>query len=165
MGQDRTRPTNTAAPFSIHRHLTPGAFAAVVGLLKFHPTEVISMSASIFVAAALAVSATIAIVAIGRGGLPDAAGAPPDPKRLARRLWGILPLEWAVYLGAIVVAPCFLLLVSGGAPLRADNQPWSFIQKETIDSLNEKDNFFLRFDVRELNADFITDGAGQGSVG
>lgn len=52
-----------------------------------------------------------AFLAIGRGGLPAWAGAPPDPDALKKRLGGVIPTEWAVYLGAVVSVPLFGLLV------------------------------------------------------
>ncbi len=112
-----------------------GAVAAVVGLLWFHPTELVSTLANLFVAAALLVSATVAILAIGRGGIPSDAGGPPDPARLKKRLGGILPVQWAVYLGVLVIAPLCVLLVSGGAPLRESNRPYTFLQKSYIKGL------------------------------
>ena len=93
-----------------------GALSAAAGLLWFHPSEAMSTAASVFVAVSLVVAAAIAAVAIHRGGLPKQAGARPDPERLRRRLWGIMPMEWIVYLGALVSVPLFVLLVSGGAP-------------------------------------------------
>ncbi|MEL6342733.1 MAG: peptide MFS transporter [Myxococcota bacterium] len=52
-----------------------------------------------------------AFLAIGRGGLPDWAGAPPDMDALKRPVLGPLTAEWAVYLGAILTVPVFALLV------------------------------------------------------
>ena len=86
------------------------------------------------------ISATIAILAIGRGGLPDDAGAPPDPDRLKKRLGGILPAEWAVYLGALAIVPCCVLLVSGGAPLRENNRPYMFVQEDYIKGMEKSDS-------------------------
>ena len=76
-----------------------GAIATVGGLIWFHPTELISTLANLFVAFSLLVSATVAILAIGRGGLPVEAVAPPDPVRLKKRLAGILPWNGPSILG------------------------------------------------------------------
>ncbi len=74
----------------------------------------------------LSAAAIVAAVAISRGGLPHDAGLPADPERLQRRIAGVLPGEWAVYLGAIVLVPVFVLLVSGGAHVDAPTDvPWS----------------------------------------
>jgi proton-dependent oligopeptide transporter, POT family len=117
-----------------------GAATAVGGLIWFHPTELISTLANMFVAVALLISATVAIIAIGRGGLPDDAGAPPVPARLKKRLAGFLPVEWVVYLGALAIVPCCVLLVSGGAPLRTSNRPLMFVEEGYIKTLEKSEN-------------------------
>lgn len=117
-----------------------GALTAVAGLVWFHPTELISTLANVFVGLALLISATVAIMAIGRGGLPDEAGAPPDPTRLKKRVGGILPAEWVVYVGALAIVPLCVLLVSGGAPLRADNRPFTFIEQSRIKDMEKSDS-------------------------
>ena len=63
---------------------------------------------------------------IWRGGLPHGAGAPAEPLRLRRRLGGIVPIEWAVYLGSIALVPVFVFLVSSGAIFTADHRPMVF---------------------------------------
>ncbi len=112
-----------------------GALAAAGGLLYFHPTGAIMTAVNVFVAAALLISASVAVAAIHRGGLPADAGAPPDPERLRRRWAGILPVEWAVYLGALAFVPVFVLLVSGGAPLTPDNRPIILVENARIAAL------------------------------
>jgi proton-dependent oligopeptide transporter, POT family len=112
----------------------------VGGLVWFHPTELISTLANVFVGIALLISATVAILAIGRGGLPADAGAPPNPARLKKRLAGFLPPQCVVYLGVLAVVPCCVLLVSGGAPLRESNRPYMFVQEDYIKSLEKSDS-------------------------
>jgi proton-dependent oligopeptide transporter, POT family len=128
------------APWIAQIVIAAGAIAAVGGLLWFHPAELVSTIANVFVGVAVLISATIAILAIGRGGLPEGAGAPPDPARLKKRLAGILPAEWAVYLGALLIVPCCILLVSGGAPLRENNRPYTFVQEDYIKGLEKSDS-------------------------
>jgi proton-dependent oligopeptide transporter, POT family len=127
------------APWMAQVAIAAGAIAASAGMLWFHPSELISTLAYVFVVIALLVSATVAILAIGRGGLPQNAGAPPDRARLKRRVAGILPTEWAVYLGTLLVIPCCMLLVSGGAPLREDHRPYLLVEKDYVKGL-EKSN-------------------------
>jgi len=62
-------------------------------------------------AAALTAGGIIAFTALGRGGLPDWAGAPPDPKLLTHKLGGFLRVDFAVYLGALLAVPFFALIV------------------------------------------------------
>ena len=50
-------------------------------------------------------------MALGRGGLPDEAGAPPDAKALTEKLGGVLRKDWAVYLGTAIAIPFLALLV------------------------------------------------------
>ena len=95
------------APWVAQIIIGAGAIAAFGGLLWFHPSEPISTAVSMFVALSLLVSATVAILAIGRGGLPDEAGAPPDPARLKKRLAGVFPPS-----GPSTWARCFWRRVS-----------------------------------------------------
>jgi proton-dependent oligopeptide transporter, POT family len=128
------------APWMAQVFIAAGAIAAIVGLIAFRPDELVSTIANMFVGVALLISATVAILAIGRGGLPDWAGTPPDPARLNKRVAGVLPAQWAVYLGVLLVVPCCVLLVSGGAPLRADNRPYMFVQEDYIKGLENSDS-------------------------
>ena len=68
----------------------------------------------LILAAALVISGVIAVIALGRGGLPKEDGAPSDPEALRRKLWGILPAEWAVYLGILIVVPLIAVVVQRG---------------------------------------------------
>ena len=73
-----------------------GVPAAAVGLLWFHPAELLATAVNVFVAAAIVTAAIIAVTAIYRGGLPAQAGASPYPERLRRSLFGFLTVERAV---------------------------------------------------------------------
>jgi proton-dependent oligopeptide transporter, POT family len=64
-----------------------------------------------FVAVALAGSATIAFIALGRGGLPEGAGAPPEPERLRKPLFLGLRTDVVVYLGVLLAIPVVAMLV------------------------------------------------------
>jgi POT family proton-dependent oligopeptide transporter len=108
------------------------ATIAACGLLWFHPVELLTTLINVFVAAALMAAAIVAAIALYRGGLPTGAGASPYPERLRRSLAGFLTVEMAVYLGAILLIPLFLLLVSGGATLRAEGRPLVLIADSTI---------------------------------
>lgn len=88
-----------------------GAIAGAIGLFVFRPDNPYSMAVSVFVGAALLVAAVISMIALGRGGLPKEAGAPPASQRLRPSRVGPLPAEWAVYLGTLLFVPVFALLV------------------------------------------------------
>ena len=100
-----------------------GALAAAVGLLLFRPDSGIQIAINVFVAVALLAAGAIAWVALGRGGLPKEAGAPPDRERLRARVGGVLSAEWLVYLGTLLALPVVLLFVSGFAPF--GDEPWT----------------------------------------
>ena len=121
-----------------------GAVAAAIGMIVYHPVEIISTGVNIFVSIALVAAAFIAAVALGRGGLPSDAGAPPDPRRLRKRLAGVLPAEWAVYLGTLLAVPLFMFFVSGGALVQSEGKPITLIQEKTINDLKGSDNTLER---------------------
>ena len=64
-----------------------------------------------FVGLSLAVAGIIAVVALGRQGLPPELGGPPSQEALRRPLLGA-PVEYVVYLGSLVVTPIVALLIS-----------------------------------------------------
>ena len=112
--------------------------AAAYGLMRYRPDNPYSTVINYFVAAALLSAGVIAWIALGRGGLPAETGAPPDMQRLNRRLAGLLPAEWAVYLSALIAVPILALLVSGFSPFTRDGKAYTLIGKETITSIQEK---------------------------
>ena len=63
-----------------------------------------------FVALALVISAVVAFMALGRGGLPLEAGQPPSMEKLKEPILGIAKEYW-VYLGSAVITPLFAVLV------------------------------------------------------
>lgn len=112
-----------------------GAIAAAFGLCYFHPDHVLLTAVNVFVAMALLASATLACIAIGRGGLPKMAGAPPDLALLNKPVFGGLTMEWTVYLVTLLCIPLFVLLVSGFAPLREDARGVVLISADWIEQI------------------------------
>lgn len=108
------------------------AFGAAGLLCFFHPKNPYSAGVNVLVALALVAAGLVAIMALERGGLPNGAGGPPDPERLRRKLWGVLPAEWAVYLGTLIAIPLFVLLVSGFAPLTKDNRAMTVVPDSVL---------------------------------
>jgi len=133
-----------APPWVAQITIFSGAVAAAAGLLFFHPIEMMSTMVNVFVAIALVIAAIIAVVALHRGGLSKTAGAPPDPALLRKRVLGFLTIEWLVYLAALLAAPVFLLLVSGGAPLRSDGRPLVFIEDSVIEKMEQNESPAIR---------------------
>jgi proton-dependent oligopeptide transporter, POT family len=114
-----------------------GAAFAAVGLVFYHPASVLSIAVNVFVSIVLLIAAVIAAMALGRGGLPAEAGAPPDRDRLRKRVFGPISAEWAVYLGAALSIVVFVLLVSGFSPLTRDHRPMTIVPESVVKSLKE----------------------------
>ena len=89
------------------------SLVTAAGLLGYHPDDPLSIAMNVFVAVALLVAGGIAWTALGRGGLPRDAGAPPDRQRLRKPVVGPLSREWTLYLGTAVAVVLFVFLVSG----------------------------------------------------
>ncbi len=116
------------------------AVAAAIALFMYRPDNPFSMAVNIFVGLALLVAGAIAWTALGRGGLPTEAGAPPDEKRLLKPVAGLLSTEYAVYLAVIVLIPVFVLFVSGLAPLTEANRSVSIIPDSVIQDMEASES-------------------------
>ncbi|MGD0896316.1 MAG: oligopeptide:H+ symporter [Thermoguttaceae bacterium] len=93
------------------------ALGTAAGLLVYRPDDLLSIGMNVFVAVALLIAGGVAWVALGRGGLPPEAGAPPDSERPRKPIFGPLSREWLLYLGTAVAVVLFIFLVSGVGPL------------------------------------------------
>ena len=116
---------------------------AAGGLLVFHPANFLSVGMNVFVAVALCISGTVAIVALGRGGVPDKAGAPPDRKYLTEPVLGPINRAWMVYLGSILAIALFMLLVSGFASWN-HGRPYSMISADVLENMESSDSPAVR---------------------
>jgi POT family proton-dependent oligopeptide transporter len=134
MGRERTNDSELSR-WLLRVVIMATALGAAFGLYRFGPENIYSQSISYFVALALVIAAVIAWIALGRGGLPAAAGAPRDEAALRRRLAGI-PAEWLAYLGAVLSVPVLAMFVSGFAPLNQGRAltivPSSFIESVKV---------------------------------
>jgi proton-dependent oligopeptide transporter, POT family len=120
-----------------------GALTTALALIVFRPDNPYSFGVNVFVAAALLAAASVAWVALGRGGMPAGIGAPPVPERLKRRI-GPLSAEWTVYTGAILLVPVVALLISGFSPFTADKQPVLLLSPEVVKSLQSSTSGVVR---------------------
>ncbi len=82
--------------------------------------SLLQLGVRLFLSAALLLSAGVAVAALGRGGLPKQAGAPPADPPLARLLGGQLAAYLVVYAGVALAIPLAALAVqrsqwAGGA--------------------------------------------------
>lgn len=121
-----------------------GAVTAAVVLFWQHPDNPFSRAVNVFVGVSLLIAAVVAWVALGRGGLPKEAGAPPDRERLCRPVLGIISTESAVYLGTLAVLVIFVLLVSGFAFFTHDHRPVTLVSDEYTHGLAASENAAAR---------------------
>jgi POT family proton-dependent oligopeptide transporter len=99
-------------PTRIAQVLVGGGAVLTAAAMVAIQDDMILLAINGFVAACLVTAGVIAFVAMGKGGVPEWAGAPPDPARLTRKLGGVLPFDVAVYLGAFLCLPLFGALIS-----------------------------------------------------
>ncbi|MBN1418544.1 MAG: MFS transporter [Planctomycetes bacterium] len=99
------------APARVAQILISGcALVTAVGILTLGRDPVM-MAVNGAVALALLVSAGVSFVALRRGGLPEWAGAPPDPERLRRPVFAGIRIEWVVYAWVALAVPVLAFLV------------------------------------------------------
>ena len=79
--------------------------------MPFFQDSLLQLGVRIFLGIALAVAGIFAFKALGRGGLPEDAGAAPNPEALTEKIGGFLRKDWAVYAGTLVAIPLLALLV------------------------------------------------------
>ncbi len=120
------------------------ALATAGALLLYRPENLFSIGINIFVAIALVISGVVATIALGRGGVPDEAGAPPNRQRLTRPVVGPFSLEWLIYAGALLAVVFFALLVSGFAPLTKDHKPVSLVSEEHVKQMEQSESKLVK---------------------
>ncbi len=120
------------------------ALRAAEALLVYRPENLFSIGVNVVVALALIVSGVVATIALGRGGVPAEAGAPPNRERLTKPVAGPISREWLVYLGCLVAIIIFVFLVSGFAPLTKDHRPMSLISDDTVKQMTDSDNKLVK---------------------
>ena len=120
------------------------ALATAGALLHYRPENLFSIGINVVVAIALVISGVVATIALGRGGIPEEAGAPPSRARLTRPVIGPISLEWLVYLGTAVAVAVFVLLVSGFAPLMKDHKPVSLVSEEHVKQMEQSDSKLVK---------------------
>ncbi|HET6882717.1 MAG TPA: peptide MFS transporter, partial [Pirellulales bacterium] len=121
-----------------------GAATAAFGLCKYHPSNPVVVGIYVFVAVSVLAAAAVAWIAIGRGGLPESAGAPPAGDPIEKRLSGPFRVKHAVYLGTLLAIPLLALFVSNFAPLRKDGKPLVLVDQSTIEELEKSESAFNR---------------------
>ncbi len=117
-----------------------GATAVAFSLFILHPDNTFSFWLNIFSAVSILLSGIVAVVALSRGGVPEAAGAPPDPALLKKPVLGPITAEWMVYLGTAISIVVFGMLVSGFVFLSRNNRPMALIPEDWIAGFEKAPN-------------------------
>ena len=115
-----------------------GAVALAAGLLFFHPDNPFSIGLNLFSALAILVSGGVAVVALGRGGIPPRPAR--DAQRLRRPVLGPVRATWLVYLGTAVAVVFLVFLVSGFAFVAPDGKPVTLIPASWVNDLSASHN-------------------------
>ncbi len=97
------------APVRLTQFLILGTALATAVSMLFMRENVYQLIVNAFAGLALAVAGIVAFVALGRGGLPENAGAPPDPALLLRKI-GPFRTDVLIYLAVLLSVPIFALL-------------------------------------------------------
>lgn len=110
-----------------------GAAAAALGLLVYRPDDPYATAVSVFVAIAIAAAGVIAVIALGRGGLPESAGRRPG---FTAGQAGIFAgkSEFFVYAATALAVPVIALLVSGFSIFASDGKPLQIIPDSVVES-------------------------------
>lgn len=113
------------------------ALASAVSLFFFNAGDFVSVLSSIFVAVALVISGVAAFMALGKGGLPDEAGAPPNRETFYPNLFKVLA-------GTAVVIPIFVLLVSGFTVVPGFDSQVMLLPETATESMEASKNALVR---------------------
>jgi POT family proton-dependent oligopeptide transporter len=86
--------------------------AGAMVVIPYRQDNMVLLVINLFVALALVASGVISYVALGKGGIPDESGRPPNMAKLKERVGGLVSREWLVYLGTAASVPVILLLIA-----------------------------------------------------
>jgi POT family proton-dependent oligopeptide transporter len=98
------------APTLITQILILGGSLTTAVSMLFMQNNPYQLAINLLSGLALAASGIIAFIALGRGGVPSWAGAPPDPDLLRRRI-GPFRYDVIVYIAALASVPLFALML------------------------------------------------------
>ncbi len=99
------------APVRLTQILILGGALLTAVAMPFLQDSLLQLAVRILLGLALVAAGIVAFVALGRGGLPAGAGAPPDPSALGKKLGGVLRADLAVYLGVLLAVPLLAFVV------------------------------------------------------
>ena len=98
-------------PTRLTQLLIGGGALAVSIALPFLQDSVEQLMVRIFMAIMLLIAGIVAVRALNVGALPEWAGAPPSLEKLKAKVFGILPADMAVYIGAVLSVALFAFVV------------------------------------------------------
>ena len=87
-----------------------GAFATAIAMPFWQDTP-LQLAVRLFMSLMLLIAGGVAVAALNRGSIPKTTGAPPNPELLKRKIAGVIPVEWLVYLGSLVAVAAFAFIV------------------------------------------------------
>lgn len=106
-------------------------------LFFFNAGDSLSLMSNWFVGLALIISAVVAFVALGRGGLPADAGGPPDREKFYPNLVKVL-------LGTALAIPLFVVLVSGMTVIPGIDDQYMMIDETQVAALENSESKIVK---------------------
>ena len=113
------------------------ALLSAYGLVFYNPGDTFTMLTNVAVAVALLISGSIAVAALGKGGLPAEAGRTTNPDNYFPNLIKVL-------IGTAIVIPFLLLLVSGFSVLPGFDSMVTLLPETWTKSLEGSDSKLIR---------------------
>lgn len=113
------------------------ALGSAASMLMYNAGDVYSVVLNVFVAIALLTAAAAALIALARGGLPAACGAPPNPSTWGKNLTYVLA-------GTVVAIPVFAVLVSGFSIIPGFNEQLTLLPEAWIKPVKESANPLIK---------------------
>ena len=105
-----------------------GAVASAYGLMFYNAGDTFSIISNVFVAVALLLSGTVAVMALAKGGLPAEVGLSTNPTTYYNNLFKVL-------IGTAIAVPIFVVLVSGFSVLPGVDEQVTLISDEVVEPL------------------------------
>ena len=116
-----------------------GSGGIAYAMVTYHPSNGIITIVFYLMAAVLMLSAIISCIALFKSGLPGNSGLPPSREALKGRKFGVTN-EWAVYIGALIAVPVFMLFVSGFEPLFGAKGGVRLIPESFVTGMQDSDS-------------------------
>ena len=103
------------APTRLTQLMIGGGALATAVAMPFWQDSLLQLLVRLFLALMLVAAGVLGVMALQKGPLSKAAGAPPDPAKLKAKLFGVLPAEIAVYIGALTAVVLLAFIVQNGS--------------------------------------------------